>query len=133
MNDFLQKLRPVALNTWRIVTGFTFFTHGGQKLLGWFGRDATANIASLVGVAGLLEFVGGLAIILGVRTQYVAFVLSGEMAVAYWYRHVGSGGLWHWANNGELAAVYCMSFLVMSTIGGGDFSIDGMLKNKKNV
>ncbi len=131
MNDFLDRLRPVALNTWRIVIGFTFFTHGGQKLLGWFGRDAIGSITSLVGVAGLLEFFGGIAILVGLRTRYVAFILSGEMAVAYWYQHVSNGGLWHWANGGEMVILYCFTFLVMSTTGGGDFSIDGLLKNKK--
>ncbi len=131
MNDFLDKLRPAALNTWRIVIGFTFFTHGGQKLLGWFGRDAVGSITSLVGVAGLLEFFGGIAILVGLRTRYVAFILSGEMAVAYWYQHVPNGGLWHWANRGEMVILYCFTFLVMSTIGGGNFSIDGFLKNKK--
>ena len=130
MSDFLERLRPIALNSWRIVVGFTFFTHGGQKLFGWFGGNAVSEPVSLMGAAGVLEFIGGLAIIVGVRTQYVAFVLSGEMAFAYWYRHVGSGGLWHWENRGELAAVYCLTFLVMSVLGGGDFSVDGLLKRK---
>lgn len=129
-NVQLQKLQPVALNTWRMVIGFTFFTHGGQKLLGWFGGNAVSEPLSLMGAAGVLEFFGGLAIVLGVRTQYVAFLLSGEMAGAYWYRHVGSGGLWHWENGGELAAVYCMTFLVMAVLGGGDFSVDGILKRR---
>jgi len=126
----LQKLHPVALNTWRVVIGFTFFTHGGQKILGWFGGNAVGEWLSVRGVAGLLELFGGLAIVLGVRTQYVAFVLSGEMAVAYWYQHVGGGGLWHWENGGELAAVYSLTFLAMSVVGGGDFSIDGLLKRR---
>jgi putative oxidoreductase len=130
MNDLLDRLRPVALNAWRVVLGFTFFTHGGQKLFGWFGRDAVAEFISLRGVAGLLEFAGGLAIVAGLQTRGVAFVLSGQMAVAYWYQHVGSGGLWHWENGGELAAVYSLSFLAMSVVGGGDFSVDGLLRGR---
>lgn len=129
MNDLLDRLRPFALNAWRIVVGFTFFTHGGQKLLGWFG-GSQVGIASLLGAAGIIEFLGGLAIVLGLGTRYVAFVLSGQMAVAYWYRHVGNGGLWHWENGGELAAVYCLTFLAMSVVGGGDFSIDGLRKGR---
>tara|TARA_B110000438_G_scaffold179150_1_gene171260 strand:+ start:382 stop:780 length:399 start_codon:yes stop_codon:yes gene_type:complete len=132
MNALLEKLRPVAQNTWRIVVGFTFFTHGGQKLFSWFG-GTTVDYVSLRGVAGVLEFCGGIAIVLGLRTRYVAFVLSGQMAVAYWYQHVGSGGLWHWENGGELAAVYCMTFLVMSVVGGGDFSLDGVMKKRSDA
>jgi len=130
MSARLGSLHPVALNAWRIVIGFAFFTHGGQKLFGWFGGTAVADRLSLLGAAGFLEFFGGLAIVFGVRTQYVAFILSGQMAVAYWYRHVGSGGLWHWENGGELAAVYSLTFLLMSVLGGGDFSIDGVLKRR---
>jgi len=129
MIDFLDRLRPVALNAWRIVVGFTFFTHGGQKLLGWFGGNQV-GIASLFGLAGIIEFFGGLAIVLGLGTRYVAFVLAGQMAVAYWYRHVGSSGLWHWENGGELAAVYSLTFLAMSVVGGGGFSIDGLRKGR---
>jgi putative oxidoreductase len=132
MTDLLDRLRPVALNTWRIILGFTFFTHGGQKLLGWFGRDAVAEVVSLRGVAGILEFLGGLAILVGLQTRPVAFVLSGQMAVAYWYQHAGSGGPWHWENGGELAAVYCLSFLAMSTVGGGDFSVDGFIERRRS-
>lgn len=130
MDDLFRKLHPIALNAWRMVIGFTFFTHGGQKLLGWFGGNAVTEPLSLMGVAGVLEFFGGLAILLGVRTQYVAFLLSGHMAVAYWYRHVGSGGLWHWENGGELAAIYSLTFLIMAAVGGGDFSVDGLLKRR---
>ena len=130
MSDIFSKLHPIALNAWRIIIGFTFFTHGGQKLFGWFGGTAVAEPMSLFGAAGVLETFGGLAIVLGLRTQYVAFVLSGQMAVAYWYQHVGNGGLWHWENGGELAAVYSMTFLLMSVIGGGDFSLDGLLRRK---
>ena len=130
MSDIFLKLQPIALNAWRIIIGFTFFTHGGQKLFGWFGGTAVPEPMSLFGVAGVLEAFGGLAIVLGLRTQYVAFVLSGQMAVAYWYQHVGNGGLWHWENGGELAAVYSMTFLLMSVIGGGEFSVDGLLRRK---
>ncbi len=132
MNDFLDRLRPVALNAWRIAVGFTFFTHGGQKLFGWFGRDAVESYVSLRGAAGIIEFAGGLMIMAGLFTRPTAFILSGQMAVAYWYQHVGNGGLWHWANGGELAAVYCFTFLAMSVVGGGNFSVDGMLAGRKD-
>lgn len=130
MKALWHKLRPVALNAWRIALGFTFLTHGGQKMFGWFGGTAVSSYTSLIGIAGVLEFFGGLAVMVGARTQYVAFVLSGEMAVAYFYRHVRAGGLWPWANGGELAVVYCFTFLLMATLGGGDFSVDGLLTRK---
>ena len=130
MDAFLDRIRAPSLNFWRIGIGFAFFTHGGQKLMGWFGRDALESYVSLRGIAGVLEFFGGLAIIAGLGTRWVAFVLSGEMAVAYWYQHVRNGGLWHWENGGELAAVFCLTFLAMSVVGGGDFSVDGWLKRR---
>jgi putative oxidoreductase len=131
MNDFFAQLKPYAHNLWRIMIGFAFFTHGGQKLMGWFGRDA-ADLVSAQGAAGLLEFVGGLAIILGLFTRPVAFVLAGEMAVAYWWRHVArnDGALFHWQNGGELAMVFCFTFLFMAAVGGGSFSLDGKLFKK---
>lgn len=131
MNAFFDSLRPVALNAWRIIIGFTFFTHGGQKLFSWFGGTAVTDFASMRGAAGILEFFGGIAIIVGFQTRPVAFLLSGQMAVAYWMVHVGNGGLWHWGNGGELAAVYSLSFLAMCAVGGGDFSVDGLLKGRK--
>jgi len=130
MDAFLLRIQPAALSAWRIVIGFTFFTHGGQKMFGLFGGNAVGDYVSLRGVAGILEFFGGLAIIAGLQTRYVAFVLSGQMAVAYWYQHVGNGGLWHWENGGELAAVYSLSFLAMSVVGGGDFSVDSLMKRR---
>lgn len=128
MSGFLDSLRPVALNSWRIIIGFTFFTHGGQKMFGWFGGTAVTEWVTLRGAAGIIEFFGGLAIVAGFQTRPVAFVLSGQMAVAYWLQHVGNRGLWHWENGGELAAVYCLTFLAMSVVGGGEFSVDGFLK-----
>ena len=132
MSNFFDSLRPVALNSWRIIIGFTFFTHGGQKMFGWFGGNAVTEWVTLRGAAGILEFFGGLLIIVGFQTRPVAFVLSGQMAVAYWLQHVGNRGLWHWENGGELAAVYCLTFLAMAVVGGGDFSVDGLLKRSKS-
>ncbi len=131
MTSVLDSLRPVALNAWRIVLGFTFFTHGGQKMWGGFGGTAITDWVSMRGAAAILEVVGGAAIILGFKTRPVAFVLSGQMAVAYWMQHAARRGFWHWENGGELAAVYCLSFLVMSVVGGGAFSLDGLLDRRR--
>jgi putative oxidoreductase len=117
--------RAVTLNLLRIMTGFLFLPHGAQKLFGVLGRHAVPLI-SWLGLAGVLEFFGGLAIILGLFTRRVAFVLAGEMAVAYWWRHARSA-LLPIANGGELAVLYCSIFLLLWVHGGGRFSIDGLL------
>ncbi len=132
--DWLTKLQPLALNASRIVVGFTFWTHGGQKLFAWFGRDEPVQLMSRFGAAGIIEFFGGLLIIFGAFTRPVAFLISGEMAVTYWWMHAARNGeIWHWANRGELPAVYAFVFLLFAAYGGGDFSIDGMLKKRRGA
>ena len=130
-----EKFREVAHNAFRIAVGLMFFSHGAQKLLGWFGgfgRDGgTAELLSRFGVAGVLETFGGLAIILGLFTRPVAFVLSGEMAVAYFWMHTGrSGSIWWWENRGELVALYSFIYLFLAAVGGGTFSLDRLLKRR---
>ncbi len=99
MNDLNGRFRSFAHNGFRIAVGLMFFVHGAQKLLGWFGgfgRDGgTVELMSRFGIAGTLELLGGLAIILGLFTRPVAFVLAGEMAVAYFWMHTaGRGSAW---------------------------------------
>jgi putative oxidoreductase len=114
----------------RIAVGIMFWSHGAQKLLGWFGSDPV-ELASRFGIAGILEFVGGLLIVLGLFTRPVAFILAGEMAVAYFWIHVGNNGLWWWANRGELAAVYAFVFLAISAFGAGPYSLDAVLATRR--
>lgn len=126
----LGKWQEITLNLLRVVTGFLFMAHGAQKLFGVWGREEAVELFSRVGVAGVLEFFGGLAILLGLFTRPVAFVLAGEMAVAYWLAH----GLRHVLpiiNRGELAALYCFIFLLLWAYGGGRFSIDGWRQRRK--
>jgi uncharacterized membrane protein YphA (DoxX/SURF4 family) len=91
----LGRFEPYLLSILRMVVGFTFACHGFQKLFGAFGglggRGGTAHLASLFGVAGVLETVGGVLIIAGLFTRCVAFVLSGEMAFAYFKQHAPRG------------------------------------------
>jgi putative oxidoreductase len=109
----------------RIVVGLLFFCHGLQKVFGLFGgvNGAPALLFSLLGVAGLIELVGGLLIALGLFTGYVAFILSGEMAAAYFIAHFPQG-FWPITNDGELAVLYCFIFLYMASRGAGIWSID---------
>lgn len=119
----------MTLNLLRIVTGFLLLQHGMQKLFGLLGREAVA-LNSLSGVAGVLEFFGGAAILIGLATRPIAFLLSGLLATAYFMAHAGEG-FWPIQNGGELAALYSFVFLYLSARGGGEFSIDGWLKNRR--
>jgi putative oxidoreductase len=125
-----EKLVDLTLNLLRIMTGFLFTPHGAQKLFGVLGRDA-APLMSLSGLAGVLEFFGGILILFGVFTRPVAFVLSGQMAVAYWLAH-GRQAFLPIENGGELAVLYCFVFLLLWTHGGGSFSMDGLLRRGKS-
>lgn len=129
---FGQKYHELTLNALRIVAGLLFMTHGGQKLFAWFGAQAPFAAWWPTGVAGVLEFFGGLAIAFGLFTRYVAFVVAGEMAVAYFWRHVGgSGTFWPWANRGELAALYCFTWLFMWASGGGRWQLETWLRRRR--
>ena len=112
----------------RILTGLLFMQHGAQKLFGMLGgvdgHGATAQMASLAGLAGVLEFFGGLLIVIGLFTRVVAFILSGEMAYAYWMVHVAHGGLIPIRNRGEFAALLCFVFLFLAFNGAGAWSVD---------
>jgi putative oxidoreductase len=119
----------IALNLLRIVSGLLFMQHGLQKLFGLLGGTRVEQVVSLPGVAGYLEFFGGLAIVFGIFTRPVAFLLSGQMAVAYFMVHAPQA-LWPVVNKGELAALYCFIFLYLAFVGGGDFSIDGLRKRR---
>ena len=84
-----------------------------------------------MGVAGVLEFFGGILIMLGLFTRPVAFILSGQMAVAYFWIHL-PGGLLPWDNGGELAALYSWVFLLYATLGSGSFALDSVIGKKKD-
>ena len=113
----------------RIVAGLLFMLHGGQKLFGWFGgpggQGGTVELASLMGLAGILELVGGVLIIVGLFTRPVAFVLSGEMAVAYFMAHFPNG-FWPIENRGEPAALFAFIFLFLAFNGAGPMSVDAV-------
>jgi len=135
LNKIQGNFQNITLNLLRIVSGFLLIPHGAQKLFGLFGgfggkAGATAPFFSLMGPAGVLEFFGGLAILFGVFTRPVAFILSGEMAIAYFMAHIPMG-FWSLLNHGELAALYSFIFLFLAAVGGGNLSIDELIKKKK--
>lgn len=124
----MTQFRNISLNLLRAVSGFLLLQHGLQKIFGLLGRDAVP-LMSLGGVAGTLECLGGIALIVGLGTRPVAFILSGLLAFAYFIGHA-SDGFWPIQNRGELAALYSFLFLFLSANGGGDFSIDGWLRRR---
>ncbi len=123
-NPFIDTWAPRTLSVLRIVTGFMFMMHGMQKILGFPVARATQTVLlSLSGVAGLMELIGGALILLGLFTRPVAFLLSGEMAFAYFIAHAPQG-FWPLLNRGELAALYSFVFLYFAVAGGGAWSLD---------
>jgi putative oxidoreductase len=119
--------KPRALAALRIVAGFLFLQHGTAKLLHvpHVAVFDSLQVLSLVGGAGVLEIAGGMLLLLGLFTRPAAFVLSGEMAVAYFIAHAAQGHFFTPAlNQGEEAVLYCFIFLFLSVAGGGGWSID---------
>jgi putative oxidoreductase len=123
MERALASFAPYAYAILRIIAGLLFVCHGGQKLFGWFGGQPVP-LASLFGLAGIIEIVLGLLIIIGLFTGYAAFIASGEMAVAYFIGHFPKS-FWPLENAGEPAVLFCFIFLYMATQGSGIWSVDG--------
>ena len=119
----------------RAVTGLLFFQTGSVILFGWFGgmpgqASSPPPLMSQLGIGGLIEVFGGLAITLGLLTRPVAFILSGEMAVAYWQFHAPNG-VWPVQNQGIPAVLFCFIFLYMAAQGSGAWSLDALLRRKR--
>ena len=127
-----QRIRDVTITLLRIVTGLLFWEHGAQKLFGWLGGQPVGQLASQFGLAGILEFFGGILIILGLFTRPVAFLLSGEMALAYFQVHAPNG-LWPIENRGEIVALYSFVFLFFAAHGAGPYSLDALIRRRRTT
>ncbi len=125
MNNVLARFRPQAYALLRMAAGLLFCLHGLPKLFGGFGRSAPVELPSQMGLAGLIEVIGGAMIGLGFFTSPVAFLASGQMAVAYFQAHAPRG-LWPIVNGGELAALFCFVFLYVAAAGSGSWSLDAL-------
>lgn len=129
----LASVAPYARSVMRIVVGFTYSLHGAQKLLGFFGglggKGATAHFLTLPWVGGCLELAGGALILIGLFTSPVAFILCGEIAVAYFKAHFPRG-FFPISNGGELAVVYGFVFLYLVAAGAGPLSADAAFRRK---
>jgi putative oxidoreductase len=122
---------PMALSLFRVVTGLLFFQFGVAKLFKFppVPFFAKVEVLSLFGIAGIFELVLGGLLILGFRSRLVAFILSGEMATAYFIEHLPQGFI-PLLNNGSLAIMFCFACLYLACIGGGPWSFDTMTRRK---
>ncbi|HXO18836.1 MAG TPA: DoxX family protein [Thermoanaerobaculia bacterium] len=129
----LKRAAEIAYLLLRVVAGWLFLQAGSVILFGWFGGmpgGAKVPLMSQVGIGGALEFVGGICIVLGLFTRPVAFILSGEMAVAYWQFHAPHG-TWPLQNQGVPAVLFCFIFLYMAAQGGGEWSLDAVIRGRR--
>lgn len=128
-SNFWTKASPQLLSLMRIIAAFLFMFHGTSKLFGVPGGEfAVISFAKLFtiipGLAGVLEFGGGLLLLIGLFTRPVAFVLSGMMAFAYFMAHFPMHNLFPYLNGGDLAVLFCFVFLYISAAGAGPWSVD---------
>ena len=126
MEKVLGRFSSYIFALLRIVAGLMFACHGSQKLFGFPGTNPPLpNIASLPGVAGIIELVCGILIAIGLLASIAAFIASGEMAAAYFMAHA-KASFWPILNRGELAVLYCFLFLYIAAVGAGIWSIDSI-------
>lgn len=121
--DSLSRYRPQALGALRIMTALLFISHGTQKLFGFPASQMEGSLPTMLLVAALLELVGGILVLIGLFTRPVAFILSGQMAVAYFMAHAPSN-FFPALNGGDAAILFCFIFLYLFVAGPGAFSVD---------
>ena len=129
MFEKIAAWAPRALSVLRIITGLMIIQHGMGKIIHFPALPAYANVQpmSLIGAAGFIELIGGALLILGLFTQPAAFILSGEMAFAYFVVHAPKS-FYPLVNGGTLAIMYCFTCLYLSTAGAGPWSVDAAMK-----
>lgn len=130
MKSFMSAYSSQSYAMMRIVVGFLFLWHGSQKLFGFPSGMPTGVPAFITYVAGPIELIGGILIMIGLFTCWAAFITSGQMASAYWIAH-GTNALLPIQNGGELAVLYCFVFLFIATQGSGIWSIDVLINRRK--
>jgi len=121
-----------ALSLVRIAAGLLFFEHGAEKIWGFAGGQVDHNYLTLHGFAGPLEVIGGTMILLGLFTRFVAFILCGQMAVAYFDQWAGKG-FFPVSNGGEEAVMFCFTWLWFVTAGAGEWSVDNWMSWKSRL
>ena len=122
-----ERLYEPSFTLFRVFTGAMFASHGAQKLLGFFGGTKVTGLKLVT--AGALELGGGVLIAVGLFTSVAAFIVCGEMAVAYFMAHAPQG-FWPIVNHGELAVLYCFTWLFVWTHGPGRWSLDAVIRGR---
>lgn len=131
-----NRAAQVAYFLLRVVAGLLIFQAGAMKTLAWFGGmpgqppGSTVPLMSQMGIGGWMEVAGGILVMLGLLTRPAAFLLSGEMAVAYWQFHAPNGA-WPAQNQGVPAVLLCFIFLYIAAQGGGEWSLDALLRGRR--
>jgi len=131
MSNCCNRIQPVLLSVLRIVTAYLFLLHGTSKFFAFPIEMGSGSPEGLMLVAGILEIVGGILLVLGLFTRPAAFVLSGQMAVAYFMAHASGNTLFPIANGGESAVLFCFVFLYIAAAGGGAWSLDRLFFKRK--
>jgi putative oxidoreductase len=136
MTETLAKWQPTALSLLRFMTGLLLFQYAIAKFLKIPVLPYFANLPPLIATAGALELVGGTLLMLGLFTRPVAFILSGQMAFAYFIGHMFKNGIgapiWHpLVNGGTSPILFCFACLYLATAGGGPYSVDAMMRGKR--
>ena len=131
--SFLKPYTECIHETVRIVAGLLFFQHGAQKIFGVLGAEASVELTSLLGLAGVIELLTGALIALGLFTPWAAFIASGQMAAAFFIAHVPRGSLWPIENAGEPAVLFCFLFLYLASRDSGGWSLDRMLRDRRGA
>ena len=131
MDQMFSRYQPAALSLFRFITGLLLFQFGVAKILKFPPGTPFEKVElfSLIGAAGTLELVLGALLIIGLFSRIVAFILSGEMAFAYFIGHFPRG-FFPLLNNGTAAILFCFACLYLATAGGGPYSVDAMLGKK---
>jgi putative oxidoreductase len=132
------KFQSAALTLARVGIGAAYFSHGAAKLFGWFGGmggpGQSVELMSKFGAAGVIEVTSGTMIILGLFTRQFAFIASGEMAVAYFWMHIGgSGKIWWWQNRGEIVMVFSFVWFLFAAYGAGPYSLDAWMAKRRKA
>lgn len=128
-----DRYTPQALSVLRIVTALLFLVHGSSKILSFPLSSASGPEPwTLLWVAGMMELIGGLLLLVGLFSRPTALLLSGEMAVAYWMVHAPQGPF-PILNGGEAAVLFCFNFLYIAFAGPGPWSVDAWWGNKKRA
>jgi len=127
----LDQLAPYVLSILRIVVGLLFLEHGLSRLFGFPSPLPTPELFTMYWFAGAIEFVGGILVALGLLTRPAAFIMSGEMAFAYFLRHAPRG-FFPILNSGDLAIAFCFVFFYLAFAGAGPLGLDAVLwKNRR--